>query len=199
MRYFIIFLLVLQLQEVQASQRCKKYIQQERVASYAVFGIDFPYWYAVGQLQQESNCRNVISRDGVGSQGLAQITFRVWKKFLSKKGIHNLNTTTNQLHAQAYIMKDAKKQAYSSHLWVAYQIYNGGPLVNKEIKRARIKLGIREVPHCIARKFCKRRIIHFSNGQSISACDINYDYPVKIFKYGNQYNVLDYRTDYIFW
>lgn len=196
MKYLVIFLLVLNL---QASQRCQKYIQAERTATFAVFGIDFPYWYAVGQLQQESNCRNVISRDGVGSQGVAQITYRIWKNFLNKKGIPNLNTTRNQLHAQAFIMADAKKQAYSSHLWVAYQVYNGGSLVNKEITRARKALDKREISHAEARPFCKRKIIHFNNGQSISACDINYDYSEKIYKYGNMYNRLNLKTKYIFW
>jgi hypothetical protein len=169
-----------------------------RVAHYEVFGINFPYWFGVGQLKQESRCRNVISRDGVGSQGLAQITYRVWRKFLNSKGIADLRTTRHQLKAQAYIMQDAKKQAYSSHLWVAYQIYNGGGLVNKEIKRARVKCGIREVPHDVARAFCKRKLVYFDNGQSINACDINYDYSEKVYKYGMAYKIFDIKG-YKFW
>ena len=181
------------------ADRCTKYIQEVRKAHYAVFGTDFPYWYAVGQLQQESNCRNILSNDGIGSQGLAQITYKVWKNFLKKKGIPNINTTKNQLHAQAFIMADAKRGAYSSHLWVAYQIYNGGYLVNKEIKKARIKYGIREVPHNIAREFCKRKIITFNSGYKLDACEINYDYSVKIYKYSKWYNKLGTKTRYIFW
>ena len=177
--------------------RCNSYAQEVRVSHEYVFGIGFPYWFGIGQLQQESNCRNVISKDGVGSQGLPQITYRIWQKYLNSKGIDNIISSTNQLHAQAWIMKDAKKQAYSSHLWVAYQLYNGGPLVNKEIKRARKDLGIREVPWEIARKYCKRKIVHFSNGQSINACDINYDYSKKIYKYGLIYKLYD--TNYKFW
>ena len=177
--------------------RCQKYIQLERVAHYAVFGVDYPYWYGVGQLKQESGCRDIISRDGVCSQGVAQITYRVWQKFLNKKGIKNLYSVGNQIHAQAYIMKNCKKQAYSSHLWVAYSVYNSGHIVNKEITKARKALHIREVPWNIARKFCKRRMIHFNNGQTISACKIGYDYPKKVFKYGQKYK--EFNTTYRFW
>ena len=178
--------------------RCQKYIQLERVAHYAVFGVDYPYWYGIGQLQQESGCRDIISRDGVGSQGVAQITYRVWQKFLNKKGIKNLYSVGNQIHAQAYIMKNCKKQAYSSHLWVAYSVYNSGHIVNKEITKARKALHIREVPYHIAKKFCKRRMIHFNNGQVISACKIGYDYPKKVFKYGQEYKEFN-TTSYRFW
>ena len=177
--------------------RCQKYIQLERVAHYAVFGVDYPYWYGIGQLQQESGCRDIISRDGVGSQGVAQITYRVWQKFLNKKGIKNLYSVGNQIHAQAYIMQNCKKQAYSSHLWVAYSVYNSGHIVNKEITKARKALHIREVPYHIAKKFCKRRMIHFNNGQVISACKIGYDYPKRVFKYGNKYK--EYNTTYKYW
>ena len=177
--------------------RCQKYIQLERVAHYAVFGVDYPYWYGIGQLQQESGCRDIISRDGVGSQGVAQITYRVWQKFLNKKGIKNLYSVGNQIHAQAYIMKNCKKQAYSSHLWVAYSVYNSGHIVNKEITKARKALHIREVPYHIAKKFCKRRMIHFNNGQTISACKIGYDYPKRVFKYGQKYK--EYNTTYRYW
>lgn len=181
-----------------SADRCQSYVQDVRKAHYKVFGLDYPYWYGVGQLKQESLCRDVISRDGVGSQGVAQITYRIWKKFLTERGVNNIQSISNQLTAQALIMKDCKKQAFSSHLWVAYQVYNGGPLVNKEITRARVDLGIREVPHCIAEKYCRRKIITFSNGQKISACEINYDYSKKVFKYGNKYKIID-TDSYIFW
>ncbi len=178
--------------------RCTQYVQQVRRYHYEVFGLNFPYWYGVGQLQQESNCRDVISNDGVGSQGLPQITLRVWQKYLGKHNIYDLKSVGNQLRAQAFIMKASKKSAYSSHLWVAYQLYNGGPLINKEIKRARIKYNIREVPHDIAREFCKRRIITFKSGYKLDACEINYDYSKKIFKYGQKYKILE-DDGYIFW
>lgn len=181
-----------------SADRCQSYVQDVRRAHYKVFGLDYPYYYGVGQLKQESLCRDAISRDGVGSQGVAQITYRVWQKYLSKNGVMHLNSISNQLDAQALIMRDCKKQAYSSHLWVAYQIYNGGALVNKEITRARTTTGIREITHAVAREYCKRKTITFSNGQKINACDINYEYSEKVFKYGNSYKII-YNYKYLFW
>lgn len=182
-----------------SADRCQQYIQPERAATYEVFGINAPYWYAVGQIKAESGCRDIISRDGVGSQGLAQITYRVWQKFLNKKGIHNLYNVGNQLHAQAYIMKNCKKQAYSSHLWVAYSVYNSGSVINREIVKARRALGKREITWDEAKPFCKRRVIHFNNGQSISACKIGYEYPKKVYKYGFRYKIFENKSKYIFW
>ena len=183
--YILLFLYAMPL----VADRCNSYKQEVRKAHYIVFGVDFPYWYGIGQLQQESNCRDVISKDGIGSQGLPQITYRIWQTYLQHNNIYNIDTIQNQLLAQAYILKNAKQQAYSSHLWVAYQVYNGGGLVNKEIKKARNDLGIREVPHCIARRYCNRKIITFNNGQQINACDINYEYSEKVYKYAQQYKL----------
>ena len=121
--HFILLFLFATLSE---ADRCNSYIQDVRKAHFKVFGLNYPYWYGIGQLKQESLCRDVISQDGVGSQGVAQITYRIWQKFLKEKGIHHINTISNQLTAQALIMKNCKKQAYSSHLWVAYQVYNDG-------------------------------------------------------------------------
>ena len=191
--YILLFLCV-----TASADRCNSYVQEARRAHYKVFGLDYPYWYAVGQLRQESNCRDVISRDGVGSQGVAQITYRWWQGFLSKKGINNISSIKNQLLAQAYIMQDAKIQAYSSHLWVAYQVYNGGSLVNKEITRARKDLNIREIPHDIAKEYGKRKPITFNNAQKINACDINYEYSEKVYEYGQKYKLFS-DGDYKFW
>ena len=193
----LVFILLFLYVTASGAERCDSYVQDVRKAHYKVFGLDYPYWYGVAQLKKESNCREVISRDGIGSQGLAQITYRWWKPFLDKKGIYHLNRRSNQLLAQAYIMQDAKKQSYSSHMFSWYMIYNGGNWINKEMTKAREVLGIREVPHEVARKFCQRGNITFNNGQVISACDINYSYPEKIYKYGQKWKVGN--DNLIFW
>ena len=177
--------------------RCLQYKPYLKYYSQQVFKKDFPYWYLLGQDKQESNCRFIISYDGIGSESPAQITWRVWKRYLKPYGVYNLRTNSNFTKAQVLIMKNCKKQAYSSHLWVAFSVYNSGHIVNKEITKARKTLGIREVPYCIAKNFCKRRMIHFNNGQVISACKIGYDYPKRVFKYGNKYK--EYNTTYKYW
>lgn len=179
---------------LQAQMDCKRYLQNERRATSFVQGVDYPYWYAVGQLQQESGCRNVISNDGVGSQGVAQITYKVWKKDLQKNGVNNIISIDNQILAQAYIMKACIIQAKGHKLWVGYQIYNGGGLVNKEISRAKVTDWKK------AKDNCNRSYSTFKiNGriQKISNCEINYDYSQKVYKYGNSYKTTD--TPIQFW
>lgn len=176
-------LLVVNPSKASAAQidRCQKYVQDVRKYHYEVFGIDYPYWYGVGQLKQESLCRDIISNDGVGSQGVSQITYKLWASYLKKFNIQDLKSTSNQIKAQAYIMKSCEQQAIAPNLWIMYQIYNGGSLVNTEIKRAG------GADHDKAKLQCHRKVVHFTNGMTLDACEINYDYSKKIYKYGNQY------------
>ena len=176
------------------ADRCSGYAQQVRTAHYSQFGVDYPYQYGIAQLVQESGCRNIISLDGVGSEGLPQITYRVWKKPLSQNGIAEIKSIRNQLRAQAVIMKSVYQPKYG--LWVSYQVYNGGGLVLKEIKRAGVAKWYN------AKQECKR-------GQSCftykgiktcrSNCDINYEYSQNIFKYGRKYASNTQSSYYSYW
>ena len=176
------------------ADRCASLVQETRRAHWAVFGTDYPYQYGVAQLKQESNCRDIISNDGVGSQGVAQITYRWWQDVLKKNGINEIKSMPNHLRAQAVIMKSIYKPEYG--LWVTYQIYNGGGHVLKEIARAG------KADWEKAKEKCQRGQSCFTmrNGtrQCRSNCDINYEYSVNIFKYGKEYgNVVSPR--FIFW
>jgi hypothetical protein len=196
LRSFFLILLAVSLAAPASAgtlDRCNSFKQEVRRAHFYEFGLSFPWWYGVAQIQQESLCRDVISMDGVGSQGLSQVTWKWWGKHLKKVGIMDLSTARNQLRAQAFVMKDAQNQNRHKKLWVAYQIYNGGRLVLKEIKRAGI------VDHKAARAECRRKIITFSNGQQISACDINYEYPELIYKYADRYRTGADSRRYEFW
>lgn len=185
-------LLLLPLQG-HAMERCQNLSQEVRAAHSIYFGPDFPSHYSVGQLQQESNCRNVISRDGVGSEGPAQITYRLWKDALTRKGITEIRTTKNHLRAQAFINHSAWHESGTRKLWIAYQVYNGGGLVNKEIKRAG------RADWTAARAQCRRKVVHFKDGSSESACDINYSYSRQVYRYGNAYRTAADSRAYSFW
>lgn len=174
-------------------QRCKDLVQQVKLSHYQYFGTDFPYHYSVAQLQQESNCKNVISFDGVGSEGPAQITYRVWKEALRKQGIGEVKTTKNNLRAQAYINKLAYNEANHKKLWVMYQIYNGGGLVNKEITRA----GKPDWAAAYAK--CRRKVVRFKDGSTEKACDINYYYSKHISTFGEEYRTGSDGSVYGFW
>jgi hypothetical protein len=180
MKTFVLLAVVLSF--AYAQQRCELYIQEVRRAHYSQFGVDFPYQYGVGQLQQESGCRNIISRDGVGSEGLPQITYRVWQKPLRAKGVDSITSIPDQLKAQAIIMKSCYKPQYG--LWVTYQIYNGGGLVLKEINRAKIAEWDKAKDQCTRGQSC---FTYKGITTCRSNCDINYDYSQRIFKYGEQY------------
>jgi hypothetical protein len=177
-----------------AQQRCEAYVQEVRKAHYSQFGVDFPYQYGVGQLQQESECRNIISRDGVGSEGLPQITYRVWQKSLKANGVESINAIPDQLKAQAIIMHSVYKSQYG--LWVTYQIYNGGGLVLKEINRAKV------VEWSKAKEQCRRGQSCFTyKGITTcrSNCDINYEYSQNIFKFGGRYGSIKQSDKYRYW
>lgn len=175
---------------VTSLDRCRDYSDGVRESHWKVFGTAFPWHYAVGQLQQESGCRNIMSNDGVGSQGLPQITWSVWSKPLIAARIPDLKTTPNQLDAQAVINKAMWDHAVKlGHplLWVALQEYNGGGAVYKEITAANSD------DHELAKLCCRRKDVVFNQGRvnesRRSACDINYEYPGRIAKYADRYRV----------
>lgn len=194
MRSLIIILCVfLMCDDVGALERCKKYAHDVKRFHAYYFGIDFPYHDSVAQLQKESLCKNnILSSDGIGSEGPAQITFRVWHNALQKEGIPEIKTISNHLKAQAFINRQAYDQAVCKQLWVMYQTYNGGPLVNKEIRRA----GSCDWQKAYA--VCQRKVIVFNNGQRRNACDINYEYSRKIYDIGQQYKTFESGT-FPFW
>lgn len=197
LRFVIAFLLAANLlwsDDVSALQRCSQYQREVRIAHSMQFGIEYPWWYGVAQLEEESACRSgVTSNDGVGSQGLSQVTWSFWGKHLKKAGINDLSTTKNQIRAQAYVMRDAHRHRFYE-LWVSYQIYNGGRLVLKEIARSG---GAPDWAK--AKAVARRRDVHFSNGQVINAADINYRYSKRIFKHGQRYRLGIDSARYPFW
>ncbi|MEM4385372.1 MAG: transglycosylase SLT domain-containing protein [Candidatus Anstonellales archaeon] len=182
--------------DLYSLESCKAYIQDVRSFHRQYFGTDFPYWYSVAQLEKESSCRhNILSSDRVGSEGLAQITYSLWKDKLSSEGIKEIKTISNHLKAQAYINKYyyTRLNHCDKKLWAMYQAYNGGFLVEKECRLANSSVKSE------ARKFCNRRdvCIRFKGNKCIqyrNACDINYEYSDKIYKLSGKYNLLDIKT-----
>ncbi len=175
-------------------KRCQSYAQDVRRAHWTQFGVDYPYQYGVGQLVQESGCRNILSRDGVGSQGLPQITWRWHKSTLQKHGIRSIDAIGDQLKAQAILMRQMWVPKYG--LWVTYQVYNGGGLVLKEINRAggenweRAKANCKRGQSCFTYKGVKT---------CRDNCDINYEYSVLVWKYGGNYGSVKTAGRYRYW
>lgn len=167
-------------------KRCQNLIQPIRKAHYLYFGLDFPYWYSVAQAEQESLCRQTISRDGIGSYGFAQITWKYWKKKLKKAGIDNIHFTDDQAKAQAYINHYEFKKTYCKKLFEMYQRYNGGSWVTKELKKSKICKWVEGLRHCKRGMVC----VYYKHGKCIkkkSACKINYNYSLEIYKKSKKY------------
>lgn len=191
-----------------ALDRCTPLVQEVRRAHWAVFGVDYPYQYGVSQLKQESNCRDILSNDGYGSEGIAQITMSMWAKTLKANGIEEVRTTRNNLRAQAFIMKSSYNPKYP--LWVMYQRYNAGYYVMWEIERAGIAKWDEAYATCkdyYTRKKKGEKLEHArgdskftlkSGIQYRSNCDINYEYSQNIFKYGKEYGDGN-SSRYIYW
>lgn len=176
--------------------RCNDLASDVRANHWREFGIDYPWEYAVAQLAQESACRNRISLDGVGSEGVPQITYRVWADRLSGVGIKHLQTIDNQLRAQAVINRDmwsAARRAGAPRLWASFQAYNGGPLVFKEIKRAG------SLRHESWRQACQRKDVRVSPTQTRNACDINGEYSVNIDALARKYWAVQPSEKFPFW
>ncbi len=198
MRLFALFSLLLWASTAPAAMldRCNDLAEEVRLRHWQELGIDYPWQYPVAQLAQESACRNRISLDGVGSEGVPQITFRVWKDRLSGVGISDLKTIENQLRSQAVINRDmwvAAKRAGAPKLWAAFQAYNGGPLVFKEIKRAG------SVDHAAWRQACRRADVRVSPTQTRNACDINAEYSVNIDAMARKYWAAKPSEKFPFW
>lgn len=191
---FIVLLFVSMTLYAGSMQRCQSYVQEVRKAHFSQFGIDYPYQYGLGQLVQESGCRNIISYDGVGSEGLPQITYRLWQKSLKAKGVESIKAIPNQLKAQAIIMKSVYQPKYG--LWVTYQVYNGGGLVLKEIKRAGAEDWEKAKANCKRGQSC----FTYPSGKKecVSNCEINYDYSTQVYKYGEKYAAIR-SSKYRYW
>lgn len=168
-----------------ALDRCTEYIPDVRANHILYFGYDYPWWYGVGQLRQESACRANVTAFDAG-MGVAQFMPATAKEIKKQMGIPDLNPY-NPEHAtrmQAFYMSKLHKQNWGEckPLWLTYQAYNGGfGNLKSEYKRAG------EVDWEKMKEQCRRKTITLKSGNKLDFCEVNYDYSVKIYKYGKMY------------
>jgi hypothetical protein len=176
----LIFLLLTS--PVYALDRCVNFIQPVRVEHTKYFGVGFPYWYGVGQLKQESCCRETVTAFDAG-QGIAQFMPKTSQYIQSLMG-EKLNpyNAKQAIRMQAfYIHRIHIIENWTDRLWIDYQIYNGGKgLLYKEYQRAK------KPDWTMMRKQCKRNKIKMKWG-ILDFCEVNYAYSKNIEKYGNLY------------
>lgn len=178
-------------EEAHAADRCYRFVQLERVYHWKYFGMDFPYWYGVGQIRQESNCRpDALAFDG--GKGLSQFMPATLGEVQRKIGTIDIWNPNDAIRAQAFYMSQLHKSNFGAEkpLWVTYMFYNSGPgTVKKEFHRAGI------LDYNTMKSVCKRKVLQLKSGP-LDLCDVGYDYPVKIHKYGKQYSLFPDKMRY---
>jgi hypothetical protein len=175
-------LIILLAEKSLALDRCIKFIQPVRVEHTRYFGVGFPYWYGVGQLKQESCCKEGVTAFDAG-QGIAQFMPKTSQYIQSLMG-EKLNpyNAKQAIRMQAFYMYRIHTiENWTGRLWIDYQIYNGGKaLLYKEFQRAK------KVDWEVMRSRCQRNKIQMKWGV-LDFCEVNYDYSKNIEKYGNLY------------
>jgi len=178
-------LLFLLWDKVSAFDECQKFVPYVKRAHEFYFGIDYPYWFSVGQLRTESNCIWTISRDGWGSFGPAQITPRFWDEELAKVHRAWKESLGDYFMAQVYILKRMQEQNKCGKLYVMYQCYNRSckKVIKENFPECRWEVGL---SRCSGRDVCvwRRgdRCLQWRN-----ECEINYEYGVKVWRNGLRY------------
>jgi hypothetical protein len=167
---------------VHALDRCESLITDARIEHTRYFGIQYPYWYGVGQLKQESACRTTVTAADAG-QGVAQFMPKTAQYISSLMGeALDPYNPKQAIRMQAFYMhRIHTKENWSGVLWIAYQIYNGGKAtLYGEFQRAQM------LDWDLMKICCQRKKIQMKWGV-LDFCEVNYDYSKKVEKYGNQY------------
>ena len=178
---------------IYALDRCIEYVPDVRSAHIRYFGLGFPYWYGLGQLQQESNCRANVTAFDAG-MGLAQFMPATAKhiSFLMKERLDPYNPE-HATRMQAFYMNRLHKQNLHKKLFISYMYYNSGKgTVDKEI----IRCG--SIDKSRMREVCHRKVLTLKGGKKLDLCDVGYDYPVRIYKYGGKYKI-GADGNFLFW
>jgi hypothetical protein len=178
----VIFFLMFCVVPCSALDRCKDYETDVRIEHIKYFGNSYPYWYALGQLRQESNCRANATAFDCG-QGIAQFMPATAKE-INRQMKANLNPYCPEqaIRMQAFYMSRIHRRNATKKLFIDYQGYNGGEgNIKKELARAG------QPDWNKMKAVCQRKTITLKSGQKLSFCEVNYDYSRKVYKYGQSY------------
>ena len=185
--------------------RCNDYKPDIRKYALQYIGLDYPYWYNVGCAMAESSCRgNITSFDG--GIGLFQLTPSTGiTSEISKYIPVNPHNVESNIRAQAYYVhlilskhfksgemtfKSKYKINPSKHvencglnLADVYRFYNSGYWFFHEANINSLSCSNNDMSKkCVRGGTCAGK-------QYLSFCQISYSYPIKIYKYSEQYKV----------
>ena len=186
---FLIMAMVM-VMPVSAKDRCIDYRTDVRIQAAKYFGLDYPYWYNLGQLKQESQCRADVTAFDAG-MGIMQVMPATEKFIESKIGLFDPYNPEQALKAHAWYLSYLHKQNSDGRLWLTFMFYNSGiGTVRKEIQKAGT------ADYTLMYQVCSRKILILKNGSKLDLCDVGYDYPIRIYKYGRLYAVSHDRREY---
>jgi len=154
----------------------------------AYIGMDAPYHYFMGQIEQESRCREGVTAFD-GGMGLGQFMPGTATWIHGKEeALRELSLKPNPYDARwnirALVLYD--RYLYNtgtcSGWYFAFRSYNGGAgNLNKEIRRA----GSCDI--ALIEKRCARKKIKLKCGDILDLCRVNIEYPYQIFQKGEKY------------
>jgi len=170
-----------------ASDRCDSLVAPVKSASQYYLGKIFPWWYNLGVAKKETNCRWLTSADGHGSVGYFQLTPKFLDRLL-RPYFPDYDKVYSSQHFQAFAYYIGLLWESNSveKLWVLYQRYNGGDWVVRECQKA----GSWEWEDCL--KQCRRGDVCVwmtvtGCKQWKSACEINYQYSLRVWQFGQRW------------
>jgi hypothetical protein len=158
-----------------------------REARYFI-GIDAPVHFFMGQIEQESRCREGITAFD-GGQGLGQFMPA------TAADMQEREAALRELGAQpmpydphwairALVLYDnwLYKRTACPGWYFAFRAYNGGlGGVNREIRSAGT------CTESVVESQCRRRVLTLKNGSKLDLCWVNIDYPHQIVKRSANY------------
>jgi hypothetical protein len=173
--------------EVSAADRCSSFKREVRTAANRYLGIDYPWWYNLGQLKQESGCREGITSFD-GGRGLSQFMPATEQECEKVLGSLNMYHATDAIKAQAYYLSKLDKQNPDGSLWITYAFYNSGiGTMRAEAQRAG------KWDYEAMKKVCKRKILTLKRGNKLDLCSVGYSYPASVWNFGQTYRTSEDR------
>ena len=167
--------------------RCLKYKRQVIREARVFIGNDAPYWYFMGQIEQESRCREGVTAFD-GGQGLGQFMPSTAEWIHGKEEALQefpMNPYDPRWNIRALILYDRHlyQTGRCEGWYFAFRSYNGGQgNLNKEIARAGGSCDV-----TLIEKQCSRKKIKLKCGDILDLCRVNIEYPYLIFEKGEKY------------
>ena len=170
-----------------------KFYRQVYKESRYFIGTDAPVHYFMGQIEQESRCKEGITAFD-GGMGLGQFMpetanwIQAREAALKEFGIdpqpYNPRWAIRALILyNRWLAKESGRICPDGYIWYyVFRAYNGG-LGNliREIRRAN------SCDEKVVERYCKRRVIRLKSSSLLDLCKVNIEYPHKIFKKSERY------------